>query len=140
MKLMFAECCATLVVPCRRDYRVRHCDCKQAACWWEDGQAGRLAVYAMGGKHRVSVLGLMNDLLHAEFSTHEDRMKPGEIREYGCIQGDKIKAMVENCPSNYVFKQLGSVIGRFRPGFTNDTKLVDVAEYERVVALEAQQV
>ena len=144
MKLLYCESCFSLVVPHQRDKVVRWCPCGESACWWDDGARGNFAIFRDDGNARmVSGLGLHNGLLRAHFrrmgettagsdlkvaATVEDAMaaieKHEATPEYGCIQADAIAAILEATPSNYVFKQVGSLIIRFRPGFTSDVRFV----------------
>lgn len=126
MKMLFAECCADIVVPDSIPRKARWCKCHTACVWWDDPHTGKLAVFSHHGKKAMSVLGLSNDLLVIPFSTHEQ--PDGRIFEYGCIQGDRIKQLIEETPSSYVFKQVGSLIIRVRPGFSNDVRLASLEE------------
>lgn len=109
MKILFAECCGDLVVP-DSSGKVRWCRCKRACCWWEDVNAGKFACHSFFGSNGVSILGINNALL----------TEP--LTEFPAIQKHTIKRLVEETPTSYLFKQVESLIIRFRPEFTNDTR------------------
>jgi hypothetical protein len=113
--MLFAECCGSIVVP-KADHVPNWCSCGAAACWWLNGRRGRFACYSTLGVKKVSVLGLHNGLLQAPFKTYAD-----STTEYGCIQRDTIKKLVDETPSGFIFKHIESLIARMRPGFSNDT-------------------
>lgn len=130
MKLLFAECCSNLVVPHPVAYRVSWCQCRQAACWWENPDAGKLVVYTMLGKEYVSVIGIHNGFLTHQFPGHQDPQLG--YREYGCIQGDTIKKLIDETPTSYLFKQLNSLIIKVRPGFSKDVRMAELDELRSV--------
>lgn len=45
----------------------------------------------------------------------------GSETEYGMIQKDTMRKMIDDCPSSYIFKHAESLVIRIRPGFSNDT-------------------
>lgn len=115
MKMMFARCCATLVVPHQENKVVRWCRCKESACWWHEGALGLFYVYnALGDINRVEGLGLHNGLLQEE-------ILPGRI---GCVDLLTIKNLIKETPGSYLFKQVESLIIKFRIGFTSDTTFI----------------
>lgn len=126
MKLLYAECCGTLVVPSRNERVPRWCECQRSCCWWDDPEAGKFAVFSNCGRDKTSIIGLHNGLLLAPFKQYDDGR--GGIREYGFIQGDLIKQILEETPASYAFKTVSSLVIRCRPGFTNDTRFADYAE------------
>lgn len=121
MKILYAECCRELVVPDSKAMAPRFCPCGKSAVWWVDPLDGRLGVYSGYGKEMVSVIGLHNGLLAEKFKQLGD-----DGHEYGCIQGDVINRMVEETPSSYLFKQVGSLVIRVRPGFTGDIEFFPI--------------
>lgn len=44
------------------------------------------------------------------------------LTEFPAVQKDTIKRLVEETPESYLFKKVESLIVRFRPEFTNDTR------------------
>lgn len=126
MKLLWARCCATLVVPHQKDFVVRWCGCRQSAVWWEDGALGKLALFNAAGSWRIEGLGLHNDLLRFNLAREG----------CGTVTLPEIKTILEATPSSYVFKQVESLIIKFRPGYTNDVKFIsnikDVPQQEEV--------
>jgi hypothetical protein len=130
MKLLFAECCGDIVAPNRKDTLPRHCNCGKAAVWWGNGAIGELWVWSSLGPKSVSVLGLHNSLLTQPYK------QLGEGLEFGCIQADVIREILEQTPSSYVFKQVGSLIIKVRPGFTSDIKFEDEATYRKLARLD----
>lgn len=106
MKLLFAECCNSIVVPNRQNNIVTYCPCKQSAVWWIDGSIGHLGVYSWA-IIKVSVLGIMNNVLTATCGSWVDK--------------EQMKEIMDNCPDNYLFKTINSAIVRFRPTYSNDT-------------------
>jgi hypothetical protein len=115
MKILFAECCGDLVVPdvCVPG-RVRWCKCRLACCWWRNPYTGDFSCWSLRGDRFVSVLGINNALLTAEFT----QIPPNN--EMGVIQADRMAKMIEDTPASYLFKTLKSLIIRVRPGFSND--------------------
>jgi hypothetical protein len=110
MKILFAECCGALVVP-GSGGEVSWCRCKAACCWWEDPPSGKFACHSHFGINGVSVIGIHNSLLSEMFPNG-----------FGAIQKNTIKQIIEDTPETYLFKTVESLIVRFRPEFTNDTK------------------
>lgn len=119
MKILYAECCGTLIVPDNQADTPRWCDCGKSSVWWIDPRKGILGIYSVNGIPGVSVIGLNNSLLREPFT------KMNDGREYGCIQGTIIKRLIEETPQSYVFKQVESLVIRVRPGFTNDVKFFE---------------
>lgn len=122
MKMLFAECCGTIVVPANKAGVARFCDCKAAACWWDDPVTGRFACYSAHGPLHVSIIGLHNGLLREPFSSYPP------VGEYGIIQGNTISRILDETPSTYLFQQVRSLVIRIRPGFSNDTRFVEKSE------------
>lgn len=117
MKLLHAMCCETIVVPNSEPFKENWCKCLKSCCWWENPWAGTFGCFSYNGISKVAILGLHNGLLVAHFPVFD--------KEYGCIQGSDIKAIITNTPDNFIFKQVNSLVVRFRPGFSNDTFIVD---------------
>jgi hypothetical protein len=115
MKILFAECCGDLVVP-ESAGKIRWCRCNKACCWWEDANAGKFACHSFFGIKGCSILGINNALLTEPFVQRDSGY------EFGAIQKDVIKRLIEETPDSYLFKRVESMIVRFRPEFTNDTR------------------
>lgn len=116
MKMLFAECCGSIVVPGNAAFDARSCRCGRSRCWWDDPTAGRFGCYSSLGIDAVSVLGLHNGLLRESFQA------------IGVIQGDAMRRIIDETPDNYIFKQAQSLIIRFKPGFSNDTRFIEKSE------------
>lgn len=128
MKMMFARCCDTLVVPHPTDRVVRRCKCKRSACWWESGAEGQFRMYnASGNMQMTEGLGLHNGLL----SIH-----PDSYYALGTVSKTQFEVMLDATPDSYVFKQVGSMIIKFRPGYTND--VVFIADRNAVPSMEEE--
>lgn len=110
MKMLFAECCATIVVPHPSANRPRHCDCGQACCWWIDPLIGKFGCHSKGGKYSVSVIGLHNGLLQEPIPLH-----------VGTVPKDSIQRLLDETPASYIFKQVNSLVIRLTPGASSDT-------------------
>jgi len=119
MKLLFAECCGDLIVPASYAHSPRWCRCGSACCWWREPLSGLFSCYSIHGEQKVSILGINNSLLYTEFPKIKNE---GKETEFGAIQRNAIQEMIEQTPDHFLFKQMRSMIVRFRPGFTNDTK------------------
>lgn len=119
MKLMLCEECGDIVAPSRTDFKVRWCDCGRHAAWWENGRAGKLVLHdkVSGVLDRPDsiydgfpksgpkawVLGIHNGAL-------TEKLDPGVVRR-----------MLANS-IGFIFHDVGSLIARFRPLATNDTR------------------
>jgi hypothetical protein len=118
MKLMLCEECGDIVAPSRTDFKVRWCDCGRHAIWWENGAAGNLVLHdkAAGkatpgsiydgfpvGGPRAWVLGIHNGALTEDLNP-------------------SVVALMITCAKGYIFEKTGSLIARFRPLATNDTR------------------
>lgn len=125
MKILFAECCAALVVPDNTVGVVRWCHCGAACVSW--AASGGLHVWSKYGLTNVSVIGLHNGLLCAAFTGSPLSITRQQIRE-----------ILDGTPSTYLFKLEDSLVIRFRPGRTSDvefiapsaTQAVPVMDYE----------
>jgi hypothetical protein len=111
MKMMFACCCGTIVVPHHEDRVVRWCACQAAACWWEDIRRGQFALFSHGGEGAALGLALHNGLL-AE-----------PVGAAGYVQRDKIERLIAQSRFG-VFKEAGSLVIKYRPGFAPDCRFV----------------
>lgn len=116
MKLLYCEQCGDIISPNRGNFKPRWCECKRHAVWWVDGSRGILRVHDIEGptdqgpshyNQRAWVLGVHNQFLQWEGG-------------YGTSR-DMIDTILDATPDTYLFKQVGSVIVRIRPGKSNDT-------------------
>jgi hypothetical protein len=119
MKMLFCENCGDLVVPSHEAYKPQWCRCNASCCWWINPSSGEFACWSQLGRQKVSVIGINNSLLTVPFS--ESLNENDKKVEFGCIQKDAIEAIIDNTPDSYLFKQLRSLIVRFRPGYSTDT-------------------
>jgi len=118
--MLWARCCATLIVPHPQDLVVRWCKCQKSACWWENGASGRFAAYSTLGPSDIEGLGLHNDILrHALYD------RSGNLKGASCLTEAEIKEFLANTPDSYLFKRINSLIIKFRLGYTSDTRFVD---------------
>lgn len=107
MKLLFCETCGDLVVPSARALDVRWCRCEAACCWWIDPAKGGFGCWSRVGQDAVSVVGIHNSLLTEPL----DR----------CLGEQTIRGLIDATPDSYIFKDVRSLVCRFRPGFSTDT-------------------
>ena len=114
MKILFAECCGSLVVPHSEPDNPNYCKCRSACCWWDNPHTGLFACWSTLGKYYVSIIGLHNGLL-ADLTPPNSHVTKTDMEQ-----------ILADTPSTYLFKTLNSLVIRFRPGFTNDTRLVTV--------------
>lgn len=110
MKMLFAECCATIVVPSPVANRPRYCDCGASCCWWIEPYTGKFGCHSRTGKHSVSVIGLHNGLLQEPIPL-----------QLGAMPKDTIRRLLDETPDHYLFKRVDSLVIRLRPGTTSDT-------------------
>lgn len=108
MKLLWADCCKSLVVPCPTPHESRYCRCGLAACWWIKPSEGILGVWHHWGHDAISIIGLHNGLLLA-------KCPPG-----GKIDREQIADILKHTPENYLFSQAQSLVVRFNVGATSD--------------------
>ena len=120
MKILFAECCGTLVVPNKKENKPKSCDCGKSYVWWENSLMGRLVIYAED-RSLISVLGLHNGLLTHDMGNNYAVLK------------DDIKEIVDDTPDSYLFKTYGSLIIRVKVGITNDMRWADKKEYDELI-------
>jgi hypothetical protein len=126
MKLLYCEACGDIVAPHRTAGTPRFCAGGCHAVWWVDPRRGILRLHERGGvweaprdgqdpdyhawtrkrsPHRAWVLGLHNGLLHHP-APHD---------------AASIRGILEETPPTYLFKALGSLVIRIRPGESGDT-------------------
>jgi len=113
MKLLWASCCFSIVVPNKNAKTIKYCDCGNSCVWWDNPATGELGV-SSNDINKVSVLGIHNGLLLSECSSYVDKHKMEEI--------------LKNTETNYLFKTMNSLIIRFTPGNTSDTRFVKLEE------------
>ncbi|SRR6266566_382643 len=128
MKLMWSLCCATLVVPDARNRKIRWCECKKSACWWNDADAGLFVVHAEEGAPIPDVLGLHNGLLTIPY-----------LPSFQMVQRGQIEKLLEDTPDTYLFKRANSVLIRFKPGISGDTRFTGKEEVEQLQKKEAAE-
>ena len=80
------------------------------------------------------MLGLHNGLLQEKFPQHGP---PDALKEFGCITKDKIERLISETPGSYLFKQVGSLIVRLRPGYSGDTSMASDEEMKRLSETDA---
>lgn len=119
MKIMFAECCASLVVPNKEDGKPAECYCGKSYVWWEDGARGNLALWT-NSDSRPTVLGIHNGLLQDDLDT------------FVCVTRDAMDGILADTPDNYLFKQVSSLIVRIEPGTTSDIRMVSAREADEL--------
>jgi len=117
MKLMYCEDCGDIVSP-YGNYKPRWCACGRHAVWWEDGAAGKLVLYdkverrdCKGSTYdgfpmkgpRAWVLGIHNGAL-------TEKLNPSSV------------SLMLIAAKGYIFQEQGSLIARFRPLGTSDTR------------------
>lgn len=107
MKILYAECCATLVVPDKTPEVPRKCDCGKCHVWWD--HQNRLVLHA-DDRSEASVIGLHNDLLRRDMGNNLVVFKTD------------IEDILSNTPDNYLFKKHGSLIIRVKVGVTGDIR------------------
>lgn len=125
MKLLFAECCASIVVPYGKAGVARWCECTRSCCWWDEPSSGKFVVFNFDGPKRVSILGIHNGLLRAPFKEWDTEKGRDE---FGCIQRSVFKEILEETPDYYLFKSMQSLIIRVRPGFSDDVRFATLEE------------
>jgi hypothetical protein len=118
-KLLYCEPCGSILSPNRAARQPRWCTCARHAIWWENPSAGdirlhdkfsvRDGTHVNGIPHRPAayVLGLHNALL-------ED---PSEVTTAAFVE-----TVLRRTPSNYIFKEAMSLIIKFRPGVSDDSR------------------
>jgi hypothetical protein len=135
---MYCQVCSDIVCPESTPMQYRHCKCKRHAVWWRNPTAGQLSVWdrerrlvdsvftnedgatttyqvvISGWAPAVWVLGMTNSWL-----TH-----PKES-----LNKQDYEDIIEAHPTTYLFKTLGSVAIRIRPGFSSDTKWDDLPQH-----------
>lgn len=121
MKLLFCENCGDLVTPSKNPHFPKFCECRGSCCWWIDPKVGKFAVWSQFGQKKVSVIGIHNALLTTPYPEITNESKTVEV---GCLQGATMSHLIDETPNSYLFKQLRSLIVRFRPGFSNDSIFV----------------
>jgi hypothetical protein len=96
--------------------------------WWTDSSAGRLAIYDKEFTGRNGspgglawVIGLHNGLLATGGMV-------GAVDNYVTRRED-VEAILEDTPSNFLFKTANSLAVRFYPGSTSDTSWADKVPY-----------
>jgi hypothetical protein len=109
MKLLFAGCCMDLVVPIGTANQVKYCKCGKCCVWWENPFTGQIAVYGPS-LDEVSIIGIHNGLL-----SHPNQ---------SYISKDIIQNILRETSDYYLFKTMESLIIRFQPGNTSDSKFV----------------
>jgi hypothetical protein len=70
---------------------------------------------------------LHNGLLTEPFHTHRSDETHGGNVERPLIPGQTIRRIIAETPSSYLFKTLETLIVRFRAGYSNDTRFVEMA-------------
>jgi hypothetical protein len=121
MKLLYCQQCGDIIAPYRQVNKVRYCNCRRHAVWWENPAMGILRVCDTDGtpngwpiQASAYVLGLHNDFLQW----------PGRLDALAYTE------ILDQTPDNYLFKQQNSVIIRFRPGETGDTSWAKLPQGE----------
>lgn len=130
MKLLFCEVCHDIIAPFPREFRERSCCCGAHSVWWVNSARGELRVYSKSGvydfpnenfvggvdkqpcwqrkrsPHEAFVIGIHNGFLGLATNT---------------ITLADVNHLLATCPSTYIFKQIGSLVIRIRPGQSSDT-------------------
>jgi hypothetical protein len=116
MKALFCQDCGDIVAPLPQAMKPRYCLCSRHAVWWLDPRAGVLRVCDLMSPDcdgvpsaegpRAFVLGFTNRWLQAPDG----------------LKADDYKAIIEAHDDYYLFKRLGSVAVRIRPGESGDTR------------------
>jgi hypothetical protein len=119
MKLMFCENCGDVVTPHRQANFPKFCECNGSCCWWIDPKAGQFGVWSHAGRKGVAVIGIHNSFLTAPFPNTVNETQ--QMVEFGCLQRVTMEHILDDTPNSYLFKQLRSLIVKFRPGFSSDT-------------------
>jgi|SRR6185369_2529587 len=114
MKMMFCHGCGSLVVPSRIAENPKWCECRSCAVWWNDPRAGTLTVFGPSTEY-ISVIGLNNSFLTRPFQILNGHNP--DRSEYGCMNKDDIKNLIEECPQGYLFKTIESNVIRVRADF-----------------------
>lgn len=120
MKLMLCEKCYDLVAPSSKPFVPRWCECRRHAVWWEDPAAGKLVLHD-GADHAVKpgsiydglpkggpkawVIGISNDLILYDLNSPE-----------------RAAQSLAATPDTYLFKQRNSLVVKFRPLESGDTR------------------
>lgn len=111
MKLMFATCCNSLVVPDLTANIKTACTCGQSSVWWEDPVAGKLVI-SSSFFGNVSVIGLHNKLLTLPCNSYINKVQMEEI--------------LQNTSNDYLFKTMNSLVIRFKPELSSDTRFIKI--------------
>jgi hypothetical protein len=136
-KLMFCGDCGDVVSPGLRDMNPRYCECGRHAVWWRDGSKGLISVHDIkfpernggdGGKawviglhnHILQMGGLMANTSLRAYTPNEDPDMPytGNHR----TRKAWVEQALADTPDSYLFKQVNSMVVRFAPGATSDSK------------------
>ncbi len=119
-KLLYCDVCQNIVQLKKTPRIPVWCDCKRHAAWWEnpsagdvrlhDAQAVRHGGHTNGVPHAPAgwVLGLHNALLTSQIE---------EVTTEAFVT-----RVLASTPDNYIFRQAGSLIVKFRPGVSDDSR------------------
>jgi hypothetical protein len=109
VKLLHCAWCGDFISPYRENHKPRTCQCGRYTVWWENNRLGVLRVRDNTDDRRYGwVIGLHNGLLEL----------PEPIKDH------HIAGLLAECPDTYIFKRIGSLVIRIRPGESNDTAWV----------------
>jgi hypothetical protein len=117
MKLMIAKCCGEIVVPSPQAFHPTFCLCGNSAVWWRNPQRGIISFANVPLFPGPEGLGLHNEFLTIPL-----------VRPQGYIHRDQIEGILLRTPESYIFKRANSVVVRFLPGATSDSKLESWSE------------
>lgn len=109
MKLMYAECCQSVVVPHPMGF-VRKCSCGYSAVCWDNPYAGTIAVCRARPDVETSANGIWIIGLHNQVFSRRPLSREG------------IQEILEATPDTYLFKFNRSLVVKIMPGTTSDTR------------------
>lgn len=112
MKLMYAHCCGSLVVPNSNKNIHTSCPCGKTAVWWNVPFLGHLTIW--DPSHTATVIGIHNGIFKEPYSSKAIFRK-----------------ILDETSDDYLFKDVDSLIIHIVPGTTNDTRYAELSEHNQ---------
>ncbi len=131
MKALYCVNCGDIIAPLPRANEPRWCQCGRHAVWWRDPFEGLLSVH---DTQRIMQVGIEED--GREIAAPPSWWSPAAFvlglvnswltSPHEPLTAEDYRQFVLEIPPSYIFRTVGSVAIRFRPGESRDTRWDDL--------------
>ena len=126
MKLLYCHLCGDIIAPAPEACVPRFCRCLDHAVWWLSPMLGVLRLWYRHGQYdppNPDYNGVQPTWHRMQFSpmAYVIGVHNGFLADERHHSASTVREHLDRTPDSYVFKRIGSLIVRVRPGESNDT-------------------